>query len=374
MPLIKNQERWRDPADVFCHWPDGPDRDQKVFQHSTSGNWWQLLEKHNLTLLVSREYEHLVMALSCSNGKPVITYMPLPHPSGIATDLEQKKVYIASTRNPNQLFTFSAGKDKDQNQTLAPVGNHFYPGKLYMHDLATIKGKLYANATGENCVIEIQPGKGYQRRWWPKGHQNMGERFFKKNYLQLNSIAVGQSISTSYFTASTCDISSRRPGHQNFEVDGKGVLYSASQKEPIRCKLTRPHSARMVNKEVWLDNSGYGELGYVDIKAEAFRPVTKLPGWTRGLTIHKKIAFVGTSKVLPRFSHYAPGLDTRKSRCGVHAFDLKSGKVLASLFWPNGNQIFSIEWLPNSVATQFPFHTRRSMSSEKNFFYNFKMF
>ena len=114
------------------------------------------------------------------------------------------------------------------------------------------------------------------------------------------------------------------------------------------------------------------------------RPVTvaRLPGWTRGLLWPASVAFVGTSRVIPRFRTYAPGLDVDRSVCGVHAVDIRSGQVLGSILWPAGNQIFAIEALPgrprrvsphiagaDSAATPlapFSTHTRPPTAQERH--------
>ena len=51
-----------------------------------------------------REYEHLVLALSAPGGRPTTTYLPLPHPSGLAWDAERRQLHVASTRNPNAVY------------------------------------------------------------------------------------------------------------------------------------------------------------------------------------------------------------------------------------------------------------------------------
>ena len=66
------------------------------------------------------------------------------------------------------------------------------------------------------------------------------------------------------------------------------------------------------------------------------------------------MALVGTSRVIPRFRMYAPGLDLDRSVCGVHAIDRRSGQLLGSLIWPEGNQIFAVEAVPLSVTSGFP--------------------
>jgi len=112
-------------------------------------------------------------------------------------------------------------------------------------------------------------------------------------------------------------------------------------------------------------------VGLVD--GERFVPVARLPGWTRGLAFRDGVAFVGTSRVLPRFSQYAPGLDRKRSVCGVHALDAATGRTLGSIVWPYGNQIFALEGLPTSVTTGFPFHVgmRGATARARALFYGF---
>ena len=206
-----------------------------------------------------------------------------------------------------------------------------------------------------------------------QSHRTRKRPALRSELLQLNSIAAGPSLSKSFFTASTDRISTRRPGHQNFPVDKRGLIFSGATREPVVTGLTRPHSARLYRRRLWVDNSGYGELCVVN--GNGFETVTRLPGWTRGLCFQKSIAFVGTSRVIPRFRQYAPGLNVQQSECGVHAVDIQSGKILGSLIWPKGNQIFSIEAAPQRFFSGLPFAAgrKRSLEEEKELFYAFEL-
>jgi uncharacterized protein (TIGR03032 family) len=119
------------------------------------------------------------------------------------------------------------------------------------------------------------------------------------------------------------------------------VIFSGRTREVVVRGLTRPHSARLHRGQLWVDDSGYGEVG-VCIDGR-LRPAAGLPGWTRGLGFHGDLAFVGTSRILPRFHHYAPGLDPARCVCGVHIIDSRRGALLGSLVWPSGTQIFAVE-------------------------------
>jgi uncharacterized protein (TIGR03032 family) len=374
-------EKWRDPAQVASQWSLAGAVDPRLLEYKAQGAWWETLAECQITLLVTREYEHLVMALQPTASGGRISYMTLPHPSGLAVDRKKMVVHIASTRNPNQVFELMplAGLRKRLDSTatptekeLVPVRSRYYSGCLYIHDLAMIGNHLHANAVGENAVVYLGEDGVAKRVWWPKCIETGKGPLFGRNHLQLNSIAAGKDTSGSFYSASTSRISRWRPGHLRFPVDKCGVIFSGASREPVACGLTRPHSARLHRGDVWVDNSGYGEVGIA--RDGHFHPVAKLPGWTRGLCFHGDVAFVGTSRVIPRFRKYAPGLDMNTSICAIHALDSRTGRVRGSLTWEWGNQIFAIDWLPQDVTSGFPWIVSRKRTSRiKSLFYAFTM-
>lgn len=379
----RHSAEWRDTAQITSQWREASQTDGRLLQHVVRGRWWETLAEQNITLLVTREYEHLVMALRADATGPKVSYLPLPHPSGLVVNRDRGVVHIASTRNPNQVYDLmpvtgqtprlDVRTDALHERPLVPVRSRFFPGCLYLHDLALIGGALHANAVGQNAVVRLNDDGCYERVWWPRCIETEHGPVFGQNHIQLNSIAAGTDLSSSFFSASTATLSARRPGHHNFPVDRRGVVFEGQTREPIAHGLTRPHSARLHGGRVWVDNSGYGELGTAD--NNGFAPLVRLPGWTRGLCFHENIAFVGTSRVIPRFRHYAPGLEVDQSVCGLHAVDTETGQVKGSLLWPYGNQIFAIDWAPHTLTTGFPFATKakRGSGREKALFYTFQV-
>lgn len=374
---------WRDPAGVVAGWEDAGTVDAELLRSRASGDWWDLLERLGVTLIVTREYEHLVVALSTDGGRPATSHLRLPHPSGLAVDGERGIVHVAATRNPNQVIdlapvtgslprTDAPGADA-AGRPLLPVRSRFLPGALYLHDLAVVGGRLHGNSVGQNAVVELPETGGHRLVWWPRAVEGSdGRPDIGRNYLQLNSIAAGEDLAHSFFSASSPRPSHRRPGHRNYPVDGRGVLFSGATREPIAGGLTRPHSARRHVGTVWVDNSGYGEL--CRLEGDRFETVARLPGWTRGLCFVGDVAFVGSSRVIPRFRQYAPGLDVDRSVCGVHAVDVRSGTVLASVRWPYGNQIFAIEAVPRDFTRGFPFQSaRRARERVRRLFYAYDL-
>ena len=71
-----------------------------------------------------------------------------------------------------------------------------------------------------------------------------------------------------------------------------------------------------------------------------------------------------------------PGLDLDRSLCGVHAVEVRTGRILGSIAWELGNQIFAVECVPDPMTSGLPFTAgqRRPTSREIRLFSTFSTF
>src|SRR5262249_30915030 len=151
-----HSSKWRSASQVISFWEQAATVDPRLLRYKVYGEWWETLARLGVTLLVTREYEHLVMGITLYESAPQLSYMSLPHPSGLAVDPAMQTVHVASTRNPNQVFDLTpadgmmprldAKRLKGFVRPLIPVRSRFFPGCFYIHDLAVIDGILYANS------------------------------------------------------------------------------------------------------------------------------------------------------------------------------------------------------------------------------------
>lgn len=153
----------RDPQQIVAQWREASDIDPALLEMRVRGAWWEAVDQAGLTLIVTREYEHLVMAFCVRDGKRRVSYLHLPHPNGLAVDAERQRLFVASTRNPNLVFDFApCAAELPPRQggaaaagLLLPTRARYLPGCLYTHDLALIGGRLFANAVGLNAVVRL---------------------------------------------------------------------------------------------------------------------------------------------------------------------------------------------------------------------------
>ena len=161
----RHHAAWRDPVQVAVQWREATETDPRALRYTVSGEWWETLAVSGATFLVTREYEHVVMALRADEQGPVVTYLPLPHPSGLAVDRARGIVHLASTRNPNQVYDLrpvsgvmgraDVRGPQPKERPLLPTRARYYPGCLYLHDLAMIGGRLHGTAAGQNAVVRL---------------------------------------------------------------------------------------------------------------------------------------------------------------------------------------------------------------------------
>lgn len=373
----KQNNALRHPSDLFGTNYEDAGITSQTLKFQASDGFGQILNRLGITLLVSREYENLLISLRSDDSQSILqNFFHLPHPSGIIANRKKGLLYVASTRNPNQIVEFKISKKNLKRQNiknnstglLIPSRSKIYPGQYYFHDLATDGKNLYANSVGLNCIInvDLNSTKIEKPIWWPKCIEISGKPDFTANYIQLNSIALGRNLKESFFTASASKISEFRPGQINFPVDGKGVILSGKTRESIYTGLTRPHSSKIYKGKVWVANSGYGEVGY--FHNNKFIKKFKCNGWTRGICFVKDIIFIGVSRILPRFRKYAPGIKTKKQICSIIAYDLKTGKKLGEIKFPFGNQIFAIDYFYSVSCKGFPFLKTQKSELEKDIF------
>src|SRR5262249_38643570 len=85
-----------------------------------------------------------------------------------------------------------------------------------------------------------------------------------------------------------------------------------------------PRSPRVHRGRVWMLHSGAGQLVLVDPASGRAETVAELPGYTRGLALYDRFAFVGLSKIRETATFGGMPIAERRPelKCGVGVVDL----------------------------------------------------
>ncbi len=145
------------------------------------------------------------------------------------------------------------------------------------------------------------------RVWWPRCIETRRRPGLRAQLppAQFDRGGPGRSRG-SFFSASGGGRARRAgPGHRDFPVDRRGVVFSGATREVVARGLTRPHSARLHDGRLWVDNSGYGEVGVVERR----RLRRRSPGCPAGRAAWRSTATSPSSA--PRASCRASGSTPR---------------------------------------------------------------
>ena len=207
---------------------------------------------------------------------------------------------------------------------------------------AWVDDELWFINTAFSCLCTRADGYSFRPRWRPSFISQLAP----EDRCHLNGMAMvdGQ---IKYVTAlgETNTAGGWRANKRN-----GGILIDVPSNEIVARGLSMPHSPRWHDDRLWLLESGAGTIGTLDPASGRYDPIAELPGYTRGLSFHGSLAFIGLSQVRESaiFSGI-PLVDRVKDRnCGVWVVDVQTGETVAFVQFEDAVQeIFAVEVLPN---------------------------
>lgn len=322
--------------------------------YSQSGGFSGRLAALNVCVAVSSYQSGLLYLLGCNpEGGLNVHQAAMPKPMGLCRDGELGFVLAGGA----QVMRFANVLAPDEQ-----VNNHFgacyvprrvhVTGVLDAHDVGVDgQGRVIFVNTRYNCLAALSDVHSFEPVWRPP----FIDRIVDEDRCHLNGLAM-RDAEPAYVTA--VSRSNTVDGWRDRRADG-GVVIDVENNRIICEGLSMPHSPRWHNGELWVLNSGTGELGVVEGAASGkgkFVPKVFCPGFVRGLAIHGGYAFVGLSK--PRYQRFEGlELDARlqvadsEPWCGIQVIDLARG-VCVEWFRIDGAvaELYDVEVLPGDVC------------------------
>ncbi len=218
--------------------------------------------------------------------------------------------------------------------------SHF-TGEVQAHELAWSGDDLWLVNTSFSCLCTLDSQHSFVPRWKPPFITALaaGDR------RHLNGLAMADG-KPQYVTALA---ETDTPQSWRANKSTSGCLIDVSSGQTVARGFAMPHSPRVHQGRIWVLHSGVGHLVQIDPRNGQAETVAELPGYTRGLAIHDRYAFIGLSKIreTSTFGGMPIAARRRDLKCGVGVVDLGSGRLVAHLEFISGvEEIFDIQVLP----------------------------
>ena len=183
-------------------------------------------------------------------------------------------------------------------------------GYVNCHDVAVDgTGEVVFVNTRFGCLARVSERFSFEPLWWPP----FQTRRSQGDCCHLNGVAIGDGR-PAYVTSvsATGELDSWRA-----QRTGGGVVVDVESGEIVCRELSMPHSPRMYRGDLFVTNSGTGELGRVNLERGRFEPIAFAPGFLRGLAFTGEYAVVGSSKFRGGGLYSGLPLDAALARAGT---------------------------------------------------------
>lgn len=309
---------------------------------ATDSGLGDLLAELESSLLVSTYQTNRLISLHPRRGGLGLHLRAFDRPMGIA--LTPNGLSVA-TRSEIIDFRNLAGAAPDLeppgtfDACLLPRTIHV-TGDIAAHDLGFGIDGLWVVATQFSCLATLDADHSFVPQWQPPFITELAA----EDRCHLNGMALVDGRPR-YVTA--LGASNEPGGWRPGKADG-GVVMAVPGGAVVASGLSMPHSPRWHHGRLYVLDSGRGRLVTCNPATGELTTVADLPGFTRGLSLHGNLAFVGTSQVRETATFGGlPVTDRGPLRCGVWAIDLVTGEVVASVVFEDRIQeLFDVAFLP----------------------------
>ena len=327
-------------------------------EYSVSGGLGERLESLNASIGLTSYQSNILYLIGRNRQGGINVHQSfMPRPMGLSVNQNGSAESGMTMTAGFQVMRFENVLGPDQlannlfDKCFAPRITHV-TGALDAHDVGLDESgrPIFVN-TRFNCLAAPSEKHSFEEVWRP----GFITETVDEDRCHLNGLAM-ENGKPRYVTA--VSKSNTIDGWRDRRSDG-GVVIDVEKNEIVCEGLSMPHSPRMYKDELWLLNSGTGELGVVkfDKKGKGkFEPRVFCPGFLRGLSFVDGMAFVGLSK--PRYKRFEGLMLDKKLRdadsepwCGVQIIDLSKGSCV-DWFRIDGavGEVYDVEIIPNSVC------------------------
>ena len=304
-----------------------------------------LLREAGCSLLVSTYQAGQLVAVGVADGELAFAFRRFNRAMGVAVGADQ--IAVAGR---DQIWTLN--DHRELAAALEPAGRHdgcwlprasIVTGEIQCHEVAwgtsgNGEPDLWIVNTLFSCLAGLDARYSFVPRWRPP----FISRLAAEDRCHLNGLAMRAGFPAFVTVMAATDT----PAGWRAVRNDSGAVLDVASGEPVTTGLAMPHSPRWHDGNLYVLNSGMGRLEHVDLTTGHREAVAAVPGYARGLALHRGLAFVGLSRIreTSTFGGAPIAAYHDQLKCGVGVIDLSTGDTLATLQFANGvEEIFDVQ-------------------------------
>jgi uncharacterized protein (TIGR03032 family) len=317
----------------------------REIRHEYTHSLPPLLSQLGVSLLVSTYQAGKIATVGVAAGELTLSYHNFERAMGLA--VKPDGIAVAARA---QIWFLQAAPDLAAH--VEPAGRHdacfltrssHFTGEIQTHELAWAGDELWLVNTAFGCLCTLDSRHSFVPRWRPPFLTALAA----DDRCHLNGLAMAGDAPKYVTALAETDTT------QGWRADKvkSGCLIDVDSGQTVARGFAMPHSPRVHRGQVWMLHSGAGELVLVDPASGKAQTVTELPGYTRGLSLYDRFAFVGLSKIRETSTFGGMPIAERRLelKCGVGVVDLGTGRLVAHLEFVTGvEEIFDVQVMPGT--------------------------
>ena len=319
-------------------------------RHEYTHTFPSILSQLGVSLLVSTYQAGKVVTVGIADGDLTLSYHNFERAMGLAVGPAAIAVGARA-----QIWLLKSAPDLARQ--IEPAGRHDacfltrssqFTGEIQVHELDWSGDELWLVNTAFGCLCTLDDRHSFVPRWRPPFISALAA----EDRCHLNGLAMApdaEGVPRPRYVTALAETDTPQGWRPNKVTSG--CLIDITSGQIVARGFAMPHSPRVHAGHVWLLHSGAGQLVQVDTARSHVQTVTELPGYTRGLAMYDRFAFVGLSKIRETSTFGGMPIASRRPelKCGVGIVDLQSGRLAAHLEFVTGvEEIFDVQIIPGT--------------------------
>lgn len=339
---------------------DGNIATSTVLHCRASEGFARWMEAAHGSLLITLPLSGQLAVLRWNGNRVHLGSHPFDKPMGVTFELNRdagwcpnvSRIALATRR---ELITFANVLNPPPKPSTIPVPDlefdalfvpriTYHVGEVNTHDIAFCDANLCFVNTRFSCLANASEQFNFVPVWKPSFITSL----VPEDRCHLNGFAIEDGVPK----YATCLGRANVQGGWRSERMNGGILIDIESGELMVDGLCMPHSPKLHRGQLWVLNSGTGELLNIDRVTGRGVPTCSLPGFVRGLSFMDRYAIIGLSQIRDRHTAVGLPVHTRHSQLttGVAIVDIRSGVLEGMFEFTRGvSEVFEVCFLPGVI-------------------------